>query len=171
MGTCLEITNLRHDQEGDIHLPQDDLLQSLTLSQEFLYEIIVNDEITNILSPQEVDLISPNWGEITLKSTDPISSEKRETYLRLLTEVIKTNSRHSLTQFLVAEGIVSSELDNLKRDPQKVLTIIEKMEEEVKLRQATDSSESAFGSEFRLLKDYLRQRIKAREYVLIEFSD
>lgn len=106
MGTSLEITNLRHDQKGDIHLPQDDQFQSLTLSQEFLYEIIVNDEVTKILSPQEVDLISPNWGEITLTSTDTLSSEKRETYLRLLTEVIQTNSRQSLTQFLVAEEIL-----------------------------------------------------------------
>lgn len=58
--TIEEINSERQEQNRDY----------LELSEEFLYNIIVNEEmLKSILTNKEIDLIKPNWGEIQLKST------------------------------------------------------------------------------------------------------
>lgn len=172
MGTYLEIVTVTKDAQGQIHYPAEEQSESLTLSEAFLYEVIVKEEaLTSYLSPDEIQAIRPNWGEISLRPTSSLSPDKRETYLSLLKDVMRTNNNQPLQEFLIAEGIISIALNDLAKEPTAILEIIKKVEKNLEFSQDEDETLEKFQHEFAQLKAFLSARIAAGEYILMEFSD
>lgn len=170
MGTSVDIVKVIKNPQGEIQYPVDEEFEYLTLSRDFTNEILTATEgLSKFLSSEEIDLIQPNWGRAELKSTDTFSPVKREEYLELLREVIRTNSDKRLNQFLVNEGIISFELKDLKRDPQAVLHIIERIENKIESAEIKEVILDEFQEEFKRLKDFLIKRINSDEYILIEY--
>lgn len=172
MGTYLEIVTVTKDAQGQIHYPAEQQSECLTLSEAFLYGVIVNEEaLTSYLSPEEIQAIRPNWGEISLQPISSLSPDKREPYLSLLKDVMRTNNNQPLQEFLIAEGIISVALNDLAKEPTVILEIIKKMEENLEFSQYEDDTVKNFQHEFTQLTAFLSTRIAAGEYILMEFSD
>ena len=172
MGTYLDVIKVIKDSQEEIQYPQEEHFECLTLSEEFLYGVIINEEeLSKYLNQEEIKSICPNWGEISLESTTSLSSEKREKYLSLLKGVMKTNSNQLLNEFLVAEGIISFGLNDLKREPKKILGIVEKIEESIEFSKYEEDIVKKILNEFIQLKKFLHKRIDSGEYILMEYSD
>lgn len=134
--------------------------------------VIVNEEaLTSYLSPDEIQAIRPNWGEISLRPTSSLSPDKREIYLRLLKDVMRTNNNQPLQEFLIAEGIISVALNDLAKESTTILEIIQKVEENLEFSKYEDDTAEKFQHEFTQLKAFLSARIAAGDYILMEFSD
>lgn len=172
MGTYLEIVTVTKDAQGQIHYPPAEQSECLTLSEAFLYGVIVNEEaLTSYLSPEEIQAIRPNWGEISLQPPSSLSPDKREPYLSLLKDVMRTNNNQPLQEFLIAEGIISVALNDLAKEPTEILEIIKKIEGNLEFSQFEGDTAGQFQHEFTQLKAFLNARIAVGEYVLMEFSD
>ena len=172
MSTYLDILTVIRNSDGEIRFPVDEELESLTLSEAFLYEVFLNEEeLSKYLRPEEITSIRPTWGEIELASTETFSPAKREIYLELLREVIKTNSDKLLREFLIAEGIISVELKDLARDPKEIGEIVEKMEKNGAFSGFEAPLKFKLQEECKRLKNFLAERVASGEYVVIEFLD
>lgn len=141
----------------------------LELGEGFLQEIITNKGfLLTCLSAQELELIRPNWGVIELRRTDVLKDDKREQYLALLQETIKTNSSKNLDQFLYDNGIISASLADRAKSPKAIIRIIEKVYKAV---QEEPTLRHRFHFAFQAYLDFLSDRIDKSEKVLIEFVD
>tara|TARA_R110002051_G_scaffold155492_1_gene227536 strand:- start:90 stop:587 length:498 start_codon:yes stop_codon:yes gene_type:complete len=140
---------------------------SIELNEDFLFDFFVNNEILEqSLDIKEIDLIRPNWGEIQMKSTDSLKGVKKEKYLKILKESIKTNSLKKLDKFLYNNGITSNNLGDRSKCPEKVKEIIEKLQKWNKKKNY-----NLYQKEFNDIIVFLNIRIEKREKILIEFID
>lgn len=165
MSTKLWIETLTNDE---IVRNQNNLGEDIELSEEFLFKVILNEELLKqYLSSEEINEIRPNWGEIQLKPTDTLKGINRQKYLELLNEVMRTNSKKNLDDFLYSMGITSDKLVDRAKSPEKVLTIIKKLLPN--LKNAMEYRK--FKNEFKTLTSFLQRRIVNSEKILIEFRD
>ena len=167
MSTKLLIDTLNDEEINNNHQIGDG--EYIELSEEFLYDVIVNEKILkSCLSEKEIELLRPNWGDIQLKSTNILEGQDREHYLYLLEEVIKTYSTKRLNAFLNEKGITSNKLCDRAKSPHEIKKIIEKI---IRKFENEFKKINKFGSEFQKLIEFLDNKIQNKEKILIEFID
>ena len=174
-GRCSQLkmsTKLWLDSVSDLEINnnlQGDAGEYIELSEGFLYEVIVNEELLRAyLSEKEIELIRPNWGEIELKSTKVLKGKDRENYLSLLQEVMRTNSTKNLDLFLYEKGITSDKLVDRAKSPQEILKVLNKI---VAGLGKDHELSKRFKSDINTFRAFLRQKIQNGEKILIEFVD
>ncbi|MEM6801104.1 MAG: hypothetical protein AAF696_06845 [Bacteroidota bacterium] len=148
---------------------ESELADDILLNTKFLYEVIVNDDfLSKFLNKDEIKTIRPDWGIEYLKPTSSLTAEKREIYLSLLKEVMKTNSPKNLNKFLYEHGLESDKLIDRVKSAEEVLKVMEKIKQEI---SSNNTFSDFIWNELERMMAFLRKRIELGEKVSMEYED